>query len=250
MPIINGQRGAYFQPTEYGSDASGPFFIWRYEGTRAEIEQLIPGVAAAGGQWRVSQGYSGARDILEARFSSQPGDTGGETAIDAWEFFANEVEKDLLQTDNAAVNAITADEKRKIKEAIENPTPGKTPALTTPGAIDVYLLMLEGVSSLRVSAPVVRHTQTVSNNYAIKASLTNVGRLMSTLSFLALEGVPSTVLFNLPNFSVGTEKANLGLRYAWLKRFPVIRVGALQKMQIEQEWEYGLWATTLYGAVI
>jgi hypothetical protein len=93
----------------------------------------------------------------------------------------------------------------------------------------------------------VRHTQTVSSNYTVKAALTNVGRIISTGSFISLEGVPSDILFNLPTFSSSRAP---DLVYAWLKRFPIVRTGARQKVQIEQEWEYGLWPPLIYGSLL
>jgi hypothetical protein len=245
-PIITGVKGAYQQPQRLGFAESGEYAILTWEGTRNEVLANIPGITAMGGFWDFEDSFSGAKCKLTGRFAALPGQQ--EIPIDTWEFFAGEAEKDILEADNAAVNGISDDEKRKIRDAIQNPVPGQSPSLVNANAINLYLLMLSGVRSVRVVTPTLRHTQTVSNNWTIPASRANVGRIISTASMVSLEAIPSDILFGLPNF-VSTRT---GLTYGWLKLDPTIRSAARQKTQIEQEWRYGLWATTppLYQAVL
>lgn len=244
MPRINGIKGAYPQPLRYGKDQNGSYTLVPYEGTKAEVLSLISSIELLKGTWEFEDSYSGAKCKINARFPVNTVSGQQEQPIDQWEFFAAKVEKDLLETDNAAINAISSADKREIRRSIaasDSPT-----AFGSQAAVDVYNLMLDGVRARIQFAPSLKHTQTVSQNWTVKASLTNVGRIISTASITTLEAIPSAILFNLPSDT--TTKS--GVSYGWFKMHPTVRVAANQKISIEQEWIYGLWSTTLYGSVI
>jgi hypothetical protein len=88
----------------------------------------------------------------------------------------------------------------------------------------------------------------VSNNWAVPASLVNVGLVLSTATLSTFEGVPAGLLFNLPNLTLPAAFQNISLAYGWLKNEPTIQQIALRKWQIVQEWEYGLWPTSIFGS--
>jgi len=244
-PVINGASGAHAQPIEYGLDDNGQFTIRRYRGTRSQIATQYSVCVAAGAHCTVKQGIG--VDELEARYSHSPDGSGNtDDLVDDWEFFANVVEKDILEADIAAVSGISEEEKAKIRNAIQNPPEDSSPALTDEDAIDIYQLMLKGQRSIRVNAPVLRHTLTVSNSYTIKAALTNVGKVISSATLASQESLPVDVLFNLPN-DISTDSL---LQYGWFKMHPTIRMSARQRAQIEQQWEYGLWPIVVYGAAL
>src|ERR1035438_6213345 len=102
--VINGTSGAYEQPQKFGFDASGPYCIRTWKGTSAAIASLYYTCIADGGTVQYEGGFGTYN--LTARFSiPSGGDT--EVPIDSWEFFASHVEKDVLETDNAAIAALT-----------------------------------------------------------------------------------------------------------------------------------------------
>ena len=242
--VINGTSGAYEQPQKFGVDSSGPYCIRTWKGTAAEIATQYNACLAFGALASIESGFG--THTCTARYALTPtgaGGGGGEVPIDSWEFFASHVEKDVLEADVSAINAISADDKRTIRDAIMNPTPGMSPALSG-DALSLYLLMLTGVKAIRVNAPMLRHTQSVSFQYTVKAALTNVGKILSTSTLATFESIPTSVLFNMPTDTSTRD----GLSYGWYKMHPTIRVGAKQKMQIELEYEYGLWADLLYGS--
>lgn len=242
--LINGQRGAFPQPGHFGRSEAGAYTIKIFEGTLDAIYQVAAIVEASGGLWEITESYTGARHRMECRFPIDFNVT--EQAIQEWELFAQEVEKDVLQADLAALDGISRDEKEKIRAAIDNPSANQSPALSNPTAIELYLEMLDGLRSVRVAVPTLRHTQTVSTLWTVGAALTNVGRIISTSSLLALEGVPPGLLFNLPTGN--SNRAAAG--YGWYKKFPTVRIAAGHRLQLEQEWEYGLWSTLIYGTRI
>ena len=251
---VNGTSGAYEQPQKFGVDSSGPYCLRTWRGTAAEIATQYNSCIASGALAEIEAGFG--THTVRARYAITIGG-GTEAPVDSWEFFASHVEKDVLETDLAAIEAISPANREKLKDYVANP-PGLGVAAHTAAdflddgsgsranAFSLYQLMLSGVKAVRVNAPLLRHTQSVSNVYTVKASLTNVGSILSTSTLATFESIPTSVLFNLPT-DVST-RANMN--YGWLKLHPTIRTAARQKMQIELEYEYGLWATLLYGSPI
>jgi hypothetical protein len=247
-PVINGQLGAHEQPWRYGYDQSGPYFIQSWHGTRSAIAAQYSLCVAAGAICEVRQGIG--VDILEARFGNTDGaGGGGEQVVNTWEFFANTLEKDILEADQTSIAAVTEANRGVIRHRLDNP--GEDPAMafvadgTQTTAEALWKLMLKGVRAVRVLQPILRHTQTVISSYTIKASLTNVGKILTNAQITSLEDMPLSVLFNLPADGV----AKTGYTWGWYKCHPTARTAVGQKVQIEQEWEYGHWETSLLYSV-
>lgn len=264
MAIINGRRGAFLKVVGIGEDQSGQYTLVRAEGTRSEIEQLIPQMRQVSATYDIKKSFSGAADVLEGRIPG-PGfaTSTPEVPIDDWETMADEVEKDLLECDIAGIdgdiggveNTGLDDSERALIRTILDQGVDSEDAYrfhlrsTTGFAADLYNLAVYGVRAKRVIVPHLRHTQTVSQLWTVKAALTNVERIISTTSLVATESVPSTILFNLPDkTTVRSIASKLG--YGWYKKYPSVKIAANRRMQIEQEWEYGLWSTVLYGAIL
>jgi hypothetical protein len=261
----NGQRGAFQLPSTWGRTEQGDFFTAIFEGTKEEVKQAAYQCLLAGAQYTVTESYGKSR--LEARFSYNPALGGGtvEQPIDQWEFFAAEAEKDLLdaKVESNIIGTLTDAARRMIYNAVHfvsdtsdqpDPAAATNPANATywakitntterANAQTIYNLMKDGVRSFPVDVPTLRHTQTVSNRWAIKVSLTNVRKIISTGSLISLEAIPSAILFNLPNdASTFSDK-----KYGWRKKFPNVQQVANLKFQLVQEWQYGLWPTVLFG---
>lgn len=241
---VNGQKGAFPQPGHFGRSEAGAYTVKIFEGTLAEIYQVASIVEASGGLWEITESYTGAKHRMECRFPIDFNTT--ETPVHDWELFAQEVEKDVLQADIGALDGISQKEKERIRAAIDNPSSSQSPALTNPTAISLYLEMLDGLRSVRVAVPTLRHTQTVSTLWLVGAALTNVGRIISTGSLFSLESVPGGLLFNLP----AGNSSRASAQYGWYKKFPTVRISAGHRIQLEQEWEYGLWSTLIYGSTL
>ncbi len=252
MAVINGTKGGYLQPLRYGRDSSGRYAIYRWEGTTAEVNANIGYVEGLGGVWETEESFTGAHTILNARIPADP--NGQDDTVNTWEFFAQTAEKDLLESDNAEVNALSEQNLAAIRGFLQTPpTPDEVFAgldFGTDGdattAEEVYNLMVFGVKSIRVNVPTLRHTATASGANTIIAVLENIGRIFSTSGLFRYEGIPNSVLFALPQDS--SSKA--GFAYGWYKKHPTVRAAARQKVQVEREWEYGLWPTLIYGSVL
>lgn len=238
MPKINGVKGAYLQPTRYGRDESGLYTIFVWEGTKNEVLSNVPAIESVGGLWEMEESFTQAKCRLTGRFPTNPNQQ--EQTVDTWELFSNTVEKDLLESDIAFISTMDQDVKRIIREAIDNPQPGKSPALTNSSQIDLYLLMLSGVKAVEVDQPVLRHTVTASNVYQVPNSLTNVGRILTTARLKNDEAIRADIAINLPNVASSDSRRT----YGWRKCYPQIRGSAFQRTVVEQEWKYGLWVTS------
>lgn len=250
-PVINGQTGAHEQPVKFGRDTSGPYVERTWHGTRAAITAQYNLCVAGGGVCEVTTGIG--VDKLTARFSIQQ-DTGGgttEVPVDQWEFLASHVEKDVLEADVTFSPALTDHDKKQLKNYLVNPpaSPSDVAAWDNATGSNLFELMENGLRSITVNAPTLRHTQTVSNVYTVRAALTNVGKIISSSTLMISEAIPTTVLFNLP-FDTVKRSFGGGLSYGWRKMHPSVTIAARSKLQITQEWEYGLWSNLLYGAAL
>lgn len=249
MPITLGQRGAFPQPIGYGEDGNGLYSEVRYEGTAAEIAQLIPQLRSVHATWKITKSFTGAKDTIEARIPSPVnlfGNPEEEQPVNDWELMSNDVEKDLLESDIDIVNNLTDNEKLGLSQYMQDPGPDTFPA-SEPGS-DYEALVKQvqrGLRSVEVSAPSLRHTMTVSKNYSTKATFTNVGAVYTPAKLIELESVPTSLLFDPPTLSTDREDVIWG----YLKKFPTIRVSAGNKMQIEQEWKFNLWSTLIYPVI-
>jgi hypothetical protein len=242
MPTKNGQKGPHLQPTNYGLTESGRFATWTWQGERSVIQQLIPGIEALGGVWTLQESFTGGADTIVARFATIPGEV--ETPVNEWELFASKSEKDLLHYDCAAINSLTDEKKRDIESALDDPS--HSPEFNDDNAQEIYSLMLSGFRAAVVGAPILRHTQTVTRNWQIPASLTNVKSIYSTGSLIDVEGIPGDILFQLP-LEISSKD---GFVFGWYKDYPTVRTAARRRSQIEQEWQYGLWPVRIFGSAL
>lgn len=249
MPRINGVKGAYLQPPRYGRNESGPYTLYTYEGSKNELLSSVSTIESLGGLWEMQESFSGAKCVLTVRYGVNAQGGTAEVPVETWQLGAASVEKYILNADAPRISAFSRAVREHLKQSVEG---NGIPALYNAGdptnsdLSELYDLMLEGVTSAVQFCPHLSHTMTVSTNWTVKAALTNVKRIISTASLPALESIPNTVLFNLPN-DVSTKP---GLSYGWLKGYPEVQYGAWNKIQIRREWTYGLWATIIYGAVL
>lgn len=246
MSTIRGKQSATLNSEEIRYDPqNGWSGSWTQEGPKEAVRPLLQQLAALGYSfvYNTDQNPKGivrysTVGAIEPGVAEQPALT--------WEFFANSAEIDVLETDLSTVAAISDDDKRKIRNAISSPDPDSSPSISGTDAITLYQLMLGGVRSFRINIPTLRVSKLVSGSYPVRASMTNVGRIITTNTLSIQEAIPSTILFELPNYS--TAKA--GFYYAWYKKHPNVQQSGGNKWNVSQEWEYGLWPTFLYQSAL
>jgi hypothetical protein len=285
MSKITGSTAAFQQPYEVHKNESGVRTIVPYESTdAAQILSWQNYAAALGLPFDVK--FSHGKGRIDITYPYDFTQNPATEVVNLWELFAQKVEKDILEADLSfgSLAAITPEDAQLIKIALSQYESGikilsswfstptqlttdasgkaSTAKLTNSDGTDAaaasnpancysaFCLMTHGVRSYPILAPCLRHTQTVNAQYAIKASLTNVGKVLSTATLQSNEAIPSGLLFNLPTFTNVNyiiEEAD-DLKYGWYKDFPTVRQIAGSKWNIEQEWQYGLYSIKLYGA--
>lgn len=241
--IVLGKFAAIEQPQGYRYDpVRGDQTTRRWRGPKAKIIELLSQLRGAGATYDCFSNSGAVWEVIASFGQALDGST--EAPIDVWDSFNNRTEKDIL--DSSISNSISPEDKRRIRNAVSAfASDGSAPSPAFTGAaLTVYDLMTNGITSIRVNAQVVRHTQIVSNNYAVKTSNTNNGRIVTTASIAA----PSTFLLTLPSSGAGRTVAG-GFNFGWYKNPPQVQTAAYNKVQIIQEWEYGEWSVFEYGAL-
>ena len=87
----------------------------------------------------------------------------------------------------------------------------------------LIMSMSLGVEAYTVSQWVLRHTLIISSRSSIRPSLFNVGKVFTTHHLRAVERIPTTIMFDLPDGW-------------WLKRTPTAEQTSADKFTISQEW--------------
>jgi len=245
-PIVNGTSGAYLQPAEFGIDSTGFFWVARFEGTRAQMKALIPGIALSGGLYNYRESFTGGKDQLEVRYANQPGNI--EQPQTVWEIRYNPVEKDILRS--VAARDLTSDEKAQLKEYMADPSFGNAPAVDSGSVMEQFLEIIKsGETSVLEFAPTLTRTITIGSQSQVQASQERVGKIIRTASMFGLEGFPNDLVFTLPNDADPVPDSDdvRILRYGWMKEGPSVTRIAFQKTSIQQNWIYGLWPQSVYG---
>ena len=247
--IVQGVKSAVQQPASYGFTPGRGYhqrLRWKISNP-ADIPALLGQLIAAGYAYEVSPEADGAITVVEA--TSQPAsDTNGDPATqplaEKWERDSMTTEKDILQSDLAIVAAIIPTVAETIRKAVADNAPPAS-ALNA-NETKVYNLMLSGAKSIRVSSPVVRRTRITASSYTVKASDTNMGKILSTAQMTSLENAPTTVLFNLPSTGSSVGAAGVARRSGWYKKPAKVNQQGDGQWQITQEYEYDIWSSDLY----
>lgn len=290
-PVINtnANQGAPWKQKgySYGRNDSGPFQVWIDEGKDADIDVDAGAFLAGGWTYTVERKGNGI-SRLEARSGWTGGSTyTTEVLENIWELDSNDADKNLLEADfpNGSIKQPSLATRQQIPNIVNDqsgkwddasttfgtgdvdgvtwvfsatvPLPANTPnAIYLPiadyaSAKSLSLLMKAGTSAFPIRAPVIKHTQLVSNQYAVAASFSNVGRIVSSGSMTSIEGCP-TVLFNVPSNPSPSQFIEMAgdLIYGWKKSDPQVTRLALFKWRILQTWQFGLWPANLFGASV
>jgi hypothetical protein len=251
-PIQNGQTIS-FTPTD------GFRYGGKIQGLKESINALCQQMAAAGYSFRYHYDSSPHAtieyDAAGDPNAINPGSGAAETPTEVWELYPNQALIDVLAGDipgtisgQGNVNSISAEDKRILRHEAEGSSGSEEPTeFGDPLANMMLALMLSGVRSFRVEQPTLKVSKLVSSSYPVKAALTNVGRLISSETMQSSEGVPATLLFNLPASSIVTKADGVVQAHAWYKTYPNVQQVAGGRWNISQAWEWGIYSTFIYG---
>ena len=242
------------QPIERGWEKKRGFFtVRKWRGTEAAAVTLRDSLISSGAYNSVSMREGPVWEV-EARADADVDDNNepdpDDSPVDTWEMSANRVEKDLLSADIAAVNDLDTVDLQVLRAYANGDTTYAYDDFAWIGAgssnpAGLYKMLKAGVKSVAVLQPVIRHTTTVSDSYVIASALTNVGSILRTSTLIASEAIPASILNNLPADATRTMDG-ITYTYGWYKGCPTITDTIDGKVQLQQEWEYGLWTPVLY----
>jgi len=267
MSVKTGLPGPWLQPSEYGRNEAGQFATVPYEDVDPnKINALAAQFDRLGYRYRVIHTFGKHR--LEVYLSYNP-DVANEQPVDLWEYAGNEAQKNILSASvPVGVSSITTTlsslNVEVIQKALQGTFPDNAPKDSAgaqfldasancftngnPGnALLVYNLMKAGVEDVIVQTPSIRHTQVVSFIYPITLAKLNVGRIITTSTLISLENPPNWAVTGLPTDSTPPFQSGISLDYGWRKGSPHINQIAGQKVQIIQEFQYGLWPVQTMG---
>lgn len=233
------------------SPLGGGEYSRRIEGPVDAVRAMVQEVLSAGGSgvfvW--DRGPNATLDYTLGSIDLAGGNAADETPQQIWELSAGVIEKDILRADLTIITGLSSANKELLRKAIDGTalTPTEQATLSVNAAL-IYSDVKEGIRAIRFNFPTLSVTKIVSNSYQVKASLTNVGRLISTSTLSFQESIPSSILFNLPDLTPASGTVNKA--YGWYKSYPTVTVSGRNKFSVRQEWEYDIWTTTLYGAVL
>lgn len=239
------------QPIEYITDQrTGAQTVRRWRGPYLACLALIPNLVANGWNTQLNSSTGVVWNLQATIGLSWSNTVIADNPVDTWELHSNKVEKDFLNAQNALVASLSPTDIKILQNFLDNtpsPLPTTPPvaddgmALSTAG-VSAYQLILLGVKSVVIFQPLLKHTQTTSNIYAIQASFTNVGQILSTATMLTL--LPGTLAFTMPT---DPTYGKTGFSFGWLKDYPNVTVSAFNKTQISQDFEFGLWNNTMFN---
>jgi hypothetical protein len=254
---ITGNPYPQLQPNQFGKNETGNYTIVSYECADKQSAFALVSVLGieAGINYEVTESFGKSRLTVHYPYSLF-GINPATDAVEMWEFFAQHAEKDILEAtvESGIISTLSINNVIQIRLFLQSPTldDNGLPNITVDSfsndgnqanALAVYQIMMAGVRSYPVEQPVLRYSITTSNRYAIRRSLWNVRKILSTSTLVALNNIPNALLFNLPY----DYSQNSAFAYGWYQMFPNVQQIALLKWQIVQEWQYGLWSTLIWG---
>ncbi len=241
-----GQSGPWQRDDEYEWDEkNGPSRVIVWEGTRAEIDGLLPTYQVAGYRLQRRQAPGGLSRLEVRAASAMDGtdDTTDAALTIEWELDGSDFEisiykwmlvrsvPDLLANFiEATINALRADDTKDFAVAISDVRTVAAGQIYDEDDAEAWLLLVKGgVESHRVSNYVVRKTMAAPNAYVSGATL-NVGKLYTKTQLLAehtgVHAVPTGVSADMPSDGY------------YLKGTTRRRTMGNGKIQIVQEWQH------------
>lgn len=173
--------------------------------------------------------------------------------IATWEITSNKAEVQIVKAQNPLSATLSSDDIKSLNGVIQNPPSydqsftdvltkiqTKNPTFSA-NAQTILGLIMDGIDSTKIFYPVLTQNQITSNVYDVEASFQNVGCIISTSELVAL--LPNVLAFSLPS---DPAYGLPGFQYGWLKNYPNVTVAPFNKTQIRQEYEFGLWPTSVY----
>lgn len=244
MSSIQGNPGAVRTKTEFGYDRqSGKFVQITWEGTQ---DAIAGNVANIGNPDSYLMGPTGAGSVwqLVARYGNTEVEGGGsEVPVREERLRWNIVTKSIFQSPRFALSDEEISILRKVIDDNRKFSDLEISQISEDGLV-LFAMAKRGVESIYVNQPVVVVTDTASAEYAWDIGFDNVGKIFDTQDMIADAELVSGWKANLPNEGAPNEF----FLYGWHKKPPEITTAGVNRTQLVQEYEYGLWHVAQYDA--
>ena len=254
MPLHTGLSIAE-QPEEFSySQRNGGISTRIWRGVYSSLETIASQLKSAGWNYTLKRGMGDIWTLTGTLGGDEDGSGGigaNQEATDTWELLSNKVEKDLLETDDPLITALSSDEIGQIRHFINNPPDDATsPAFTNPtDQLPVYNLMQSGVKSVPIESAILRHTKIVPRNQPSVIDYGNTGKIFTVAQLRGKEGCPPDFLIPLDQFDSGSiTTSNIAKRWGWKKNLPTLQLTNFSRREVHLEYEFGLWPTDLFDA--
>lgn len=216
-----------------------------YEGTEAALRTFAETSRGQIDEYYIDQ--DGAKHRLVMRVSNRKAEGENEIPQDDVRMDIHRIGKDITEHPN--FGSCTSDQMVLIRKALDEKSQENSDAaraVLSGDALATFELALKNVNEWTIYHPVLIKTRIASSAYSFDVSYANCGRIISS-DFVANEaGLTGLLRFTLPDFVSDDAR----FVYGWLKHYPSYGPVSANRYQFTQEYEYGKWATLLYGALV
>ena len=250
--MIRGSTIAQQPYKEQYSPSKGGIETYTWQGTYANITNLIPNLVNQGYEYTLQEMGKGGLWELQATI-------GADRPVYSWELFFDKVEKPVLYSNVPEVlaldknNLAILDYSEKHVEDLRGKTPQPSGSLSPANLTtfnNLWVHFLNGFKSIESEIPVVKRSYIVNSNYQLLESVSNIDKVYSKGSFIAIEGVPWNLWALLPDSSVDTTDATLTKLWGYKKGSPTIELVSNNRWQVSQSWTYNAWSQFIYKTLL
>lgn len=246
-PIMTGSVGPIFGPIEFDYDPKYGVVI------RQPIRGSVDYVRSQSIQlqtFKVPHNYredgNGMAEITAVQ-STPLGDPNTESPVDGWQLLGSSIDKSIYE--HPTILAAEDDDVIALRDSIEE----KDGLLCPESLFEFWQLAMRDVLHYRTVNYVLRHTQTVSNQYTKDIPDENVYRIYKTQTLLNYcSGFPVPLYPRLKNKigSIPVPNAQTDYAVGWLRQPSSETPLANNRIEVTNDWVLEQWSTVIYGAAL
>lgn len=256
--IIAGFNGATFQGNVFTYNPRGGYTAGHsFSGPVGVMRQEQAALVATRAAFRYTESGGVGTITIDGNVAVDNG--ASEAPIDSWQLLGNEIHKDIYESDLAlGIEDAQRGSLGKVRKAIDRYNNGEDPGALTITASQVANgnklidLLMRGVTHFPVKAPVLRHTQNVSDRYSGEGfAFSNQGRIYTKIQLLAECNAfplpPPKVILDQIN-GLENPTARTGYLIGWRKKPVDTQTAAQYRSEVVTEYCFDQWSTSIFTA--
>jgi hypothetical protein len=245
--VIVGEQTYTELPSERNYDPKrGWSTIRRFKGQSTSLQTLETTLRIQGYTTRLIEG---PLHELQATIGQEVGGGGGDPIPDSefssmWELQGSTGEMEIARC--TLVDAISAHDRKLLRSlskgtrSFESVDDDNFEGASDGPAVTLFKLMYDGMTSVRIHYPTLRHIQTASTDFVFPDETEGVGEIYSTANLIRSWDIPVSVANSMVQSS-SASRNSLTFWYGWMYHYPTISITLGNKQQRTKEWEWGLW---------